>query len=283
MKDKKPGFTIVELLTVLAVITLLVGLLIPSLNMVRNMARGAKQRAQFATIGQALMAFRGDDGDYPPSNDNGDYCGAQKLAEAILGWDLLGFQPSSAANSWGPNFIAYGRIDEDGVYDPDYLDERRGPYLELATADAFTLSDLWLAGTGTLAPDTFVLCDSFGVRRITVGERTVMAGTPILYYRANTSSRTIEGPLPDRIYYFGDNQALLELNRIIDGEAHPLGNPSDPLYTGLYGFFYNYITDPKAFDASGIPWPYRPDSYILISAGVDGLYGTADDITNFGN
>jgi hypothetical protein len=27
--------------------------------------------------------------------------------------------------------------------------------------------------------------------------------------------------------------------------------------------------------------PYRADSYILISAGRDGLYGTADDIVNF--
>jgi hypothetical protein len=27
--------------------------------------------------------------------------------------------------------------------------------------------------------------------------------------------------------------------------------------------------------------PYRAQSYILISAGKDGLYGTSDDITNF--
>jgi hypothetical protein len=30
------------------------------------------------------------------------------------------------------------------------------------------------------------------------------------------------------------------------------------------------------------PWPYRSDSYLLISAGADGLYGTDDDIRNFG-
>jgi hypothetical protein len=28
-------------------------------------------------------------------------------------------------------------------------------------------------------------------------------------------------------------------------------------------------------------WPVNADSYVLISAGADGLYGTADDITNF--
>jgi hypothetical protein len=29
--------------------------------------------------------------------------------------------------------------------------------------------------------------------------------------------------------------------------------------------------------------PYNPDTYILISAGRDGLYGTEDDIKNFGD
>ena len=48
--------------------------------------------------------------------------------------------------------------------------------------------------------------------------------------------------------------------------------------TNRFEFFYNYITDPKV---AAIPWPYRPDSYILISAGADGLYGTSDDICNF--
>ena len=44
---KKTGFSIVELLTVLAIITFLVGLLVPALNTVRTMARATKQKAQF--------------------------------------------------------------------------------------------------------------------------------------------------------------------------------------------------------------------------------------------
>lgn len=96
------GFTIVELLTVLAIIAMLVGLLVPALNLVRNIAKETKQKAQLTTIGLALTAFRNDDGDYPrsdwpvPPASPGDYCGAQKLAEALLGWDLLGFHPKSA-------------------------------------------------------------------------------------------------------------------------------------------------------------------------------------------
>ena len=44
-------------------------------------------------------------------------------------------------------------------------------------------------------------------------------------------------------------------------------------------YFYEYIRDPRV---QARPWPYRPDSYLLISAGADGIYGTNDDIRNFG-
>ena len=101
-RREKSGLTLVEILTVLAVIALLAGILIPAVSAVRAAAKNAKQRAQFLAIDLALTAFKADDdipgGDYPPSDwfmPPGDYCGAQKLAEALLGWDLLGFHPKS--------------------------------------------------------------------------------------------------------------------------------------------------------------------------------------------
>jgi hypothetical protein len=46
--------------------------------------------------------------------------------------------------------------------------------------------------------------------------------------------------------------------------------------------FYSYIEDKKVdISISGISRPYNPKSFILISAGFDGIYGTKDDITNF--
>jgi len=91
------GFTLAEILTVLGIIALLVGLLVPTLSWVRRIARETKQKVQFVTISLALMAFKTDYGDYPPSNcpTGSDYCGAQKLAEALLGRDLLGFNKYS--------------------------------------------------------------------------------------------------------------------------------------------------------------------------------------------
>lgn len=286
MERKKTGLTMVELLVVLAIIALLVGLLLPALSVVRNMAKETKQKAQFATIELALAAFKNDDGDYPPSNwtpapFTGDYCGAQKLAEALLGWDLLGFHPNSA---WRADGLDVGgglgtydpaqTRDNNGDGIPDTFDERKGPYLELATLDAFKLVDLFRPNpVGPLDPDTFVICDVFGKEKIVLPNgKTTRAGAPILYYRANTSGKIIR-----EVYRASDNDALViaKQQADADGREHPLSRPDNQ-----YEFFYNYIRDAKI---TARAWPYRPDSYLLISAGADGLYGTSDDICNFGN
>ncbi len=277
------GFTIVELLTVLAIIAMLVALLIPALALVRNIAKQTQQKAQFTTIELALTAFKSDYGDYPPSEWNPvlspDYCGAQKFAEALLGWDLMGFHPESAWRADGKDKDGgdetYDKTrDDDNDNVPDTLNERRGQYLELTTANAFKLRDLFGAGQTTpLEEDTFVICDVFGAKKITLAAgQTAKAGTPILYYRANTASKKIvTGGVNERIYNSEDNLPLINLKRAEDGKDHLLGN--EP-------FFYSEdgIINPKV---TAMPWPHRPDSYILISAGADGEYGTSDDIRNF--
>jgi type II secretory pathway pseudopilin PulG len=280
------GFTVVEILTVLAIIAIMVGILVPTVSFVRNTAKEAKQRTQLAAIDMALMAFKGDQGDYPSSDvlkqTPFNYCGAQRLAEALVGWDLLGFHPDS-------KFIASNHVtDPEGVYNADdniNLDKRKGPYLELSTANAFKLSDLFVScgsGTWALAPDTYVLCDVFGIKPVSYTTAsgtttTVMAGTPILYYKANTSSKlhNTGDDITKRIYSALDNKTLTELKIKDPGRLHPLAEDDGSFN---FTYFYNYITDPKI---TARPWPYRPDSYILISAGVDGLYGTNDDICNF--
>jgi type II secretory pathway pseudopilin PulG len=283
VKRKRTGFTIVEILAALGIIALMVSLLIPALNVVRNKAKETKQRAQFMTIDLALAAFKNDYGDFPRSDwsiptgvpgVSSDYCGAQKLAEALVGWDLLGFHPKSDFRSNGRNDLG------EYIYDannPTYFDQRKGPYLELATASVFRLGNIsafypgLYNNTAPLAPNTFVLCDVFEAKKITFPNgKTVKAGAPILYYRANTSGKTIH-----EIYSALDNDALVNIKQQADAKIHPLADAG-----GQYQYFYNYILDPKI---TARPWPYRPDSYILISAGADGLYGTGDDVCNFGN
>jgi prepilin-type N-terminal cleavage/methylation domain-containing protein len=298
VKCKKSAFTMVELLTVIAIIATLVAILVPALNTVRRIAKEAKQKAQITTIELALETFKNDYGDYPPSSwwapppaptGRQDYCGAQKLTEALVGWDLRGFHPDS-------DFRADGQNDEGVyIYDPDnavFLEQRKDPYLELSSENIFRLGTSGagrldglfdFSGTGCpLEQNTFVICDVFGVKPVlTAGmSRPVKAGAPILYYKANTSSKNIDDAVyENRIYNFRDNYPIVALRRLGDWNkdfsnrmVHRLENVTQ---------FYEYIRDPKV--PGDRAWPYRPDSYILISAGADGLYGTNDDIRNFGN
>lgn len=284
MRRKKTGFTLIEMLAALAIIALMIGLLIPATSMVKKTAREAKQRAQFTAIDLALVAFKNDYGDYPPSDwplppaQGSDYCGAQKLAEALIGWDLLGFHPKSEFRSDGRTSDGQFIYDTE---DAELFAQRKDPYIELENANVFRLGNISVDYPGlfndtiNLAPNTFVLCDVFGAKRVTLAKsKTVKAGMPILYYKANTSRKELED-----IYKAQDNDAIVAIKARADGDIrfakNPLGLPEGP-----YQYFNNYIRNPKI---TAKPWPYRADSYILISAGPDGYYGTDDDVCNFGN
>lgn len=317
MRDRKGGFTIVELLVVFGLIVLVTGILLPSFTMVRRSARQVKQKAQLTAIELGLTAFKNDFGDYPESTcwepvPGGEfYCGAQKLAEALVGWDMFGFHPDSAWRIDG--------YDKDGgnlTYDPDRirgedsLRERKGYYIELETANVFRIGNdpagqngLFSAVVAPWTRNTHVICDVYGVKGVRVGDDMVKAGAPVLYYRANTSSKNMTDPLDlsRRIYNAGDNGPIIYQGRLTKngGPGRSHYRPGVDMHSDLnnenvdgYGGFTLYINDYRVvsnpdvippLDPMARPWPCRPDSYLLISAGLDGLYGTNDDITNFGN
>lgn len=288
-KREKPGLTLVEILTVIAIIALLIGILIPAVTAVRDAAKEVKQTGQFTTIELGLTAFKTDYGDYPPSYSalGAIYCGSQKLTEALLGWDLVGFHPDSA---WRWDGLDAAVPPGPGTYDPGALpgaatfDERKKPYLESGTQYAFTLRDLFagltLPPTGGL--DTYVLCDVFGATKVARADgSSVKAGAPILYYKADPSGKFNDATLAPtmtptdnqgNIYNYWDNRIIVQFKEAKDGASVPAFSDS--------ATFYEYIEDPKI---TAKPTPYNPSSYILISAGADGTYGTPDDIRNFGD
>ena len=278
-ENKKEGFTIIELLTVLAIIALLVGILVPSMNRVRFFARNTRQQAQITAIDMALTMFRNDYGDYPPSNQfdedptsNNIYNGAQKLAEAMVGLDMLGFHPNSA---WRADKLSLGGgplLYNTSTTNAGTLNQRVGPYLEVSKANAFTLQQLF--GFTFPISNTLVLCDTFKRLKadpLPPADPTIKldAGMPILYFKANPDQATT-----NMIYTYTDNAAVINFKASNDGIP-----TADPILTN----FYTIIEDTQAASVAFTSRPYRADSYILISAGSDGLYGTADDITNFGN
>lgn len=291
------GFTIVEMLTTIAIIAILLSILLPALNMVRRAAATVKQKAQFNSIGFALEAFADplDFGDYPESFDNNIiegptiyYSGAEKLAEALVGRDGFGVHPATGWSSKGTDQTdgtgtALYRPAIDAFMTPAELAAnlaaRRGPYLELEEANAVKLAALYDSSIYTSNPDAMVLADTFGlVTNLQTGKKT---GMPILYYKADVtqSGHDATPPWLGNTYYVVDNHSLVLMGAAWKGAGakstdHPL------LTSNNVGLFYNMTQNPN-FSTPGSERPYRSGSYILISAGFDGLYGTADDVFNF--
>ncbi len=278
-KTQNFGFTLIEVLTAVVIIAILVGILVPALNMVRKIANDAKQRAQIASIEIGLSLYKNEDsfGDYPPShgyNDTYNYCGAQTLAEAMFGQDLLGVDPNT---QYDPDNPVYD--DESASYSTD---NRKGPYLDRTNITVLTPADLFksTAPLGSLIDDKYVICDVYGhyTKPITVRNSTkrVKIGAPVLYFKADTSKVGINASAPqDSVYNFSDNYRIVMPGRVSDGEPH-----SGFIDGSTPDNFYNYITDEMTSTAT-TDRPLRPDSFLLISAGNDGLYGTSDDICNF--
>lgn len=294
----KPAFTLVELLTVLSVIALLIGLLVPALNKVRLYARDVKQAAQLHAIVIALELYKNEMTEYPPSGrwDANDttgagtaYNGALKLTEAMVGRDLLGQHLNS--------FFEVHGMDTDGNQcyplnpDAENRSSRTGPYLNLENANAYKLSKLYKYPgftelTGDPWYELYALCDVYGkVENLGTGPRKI--GMPILYYTANTVKTEHDVNTPnsgDNIYDYRDNYDLLMfgLPPVGDHNDHPqLGinvppviNPTDPVGRRFY-------EQTKNENVETINVPYNADSFILLSAGGDGRYGTPDDIFNF--
>jgi hypothetical protein len=203
-----------------------------------------------------------------------------KLCEAMMGQDSMGFHTSSIFRSDGKNPSL--KPPNDDLYpvplDTTNLGARKGPFLPRESADVYKLEDLY---GNNITPFLYlpvnknrnrVLCDVY-TRQLPTG---IKAGMPILYYKADTANSRHD-PLnvpasPDgsttNIYNIWDNQELVKLGKI-GGGVHILVNADR---------FYKNTKSDKVTTAD---MPCRADSYILLSAGWDGEYGTADDIFNF--
>lgn len=299
----KGAFTIIELLTVMSIIVVLIGLLVPSLNATKRFAKQLRQKAQIKGIDGALELFQAEHGGYPDSDAkddaDDDYCGAMKLAEAMVGQDYLGFHPDSKFRSDGtldgtantelypndPAILSSSHTAEEYALN---LKLRSAPYLTPDNSNAYPLSSLY-ANTGVFAsadPCSLVLCDVYSnvSNRGTTGPSKI--GMPILYYRADVAKNehdvtTVATP-HDNIYDYEDNDELVALGLPSDQTLnHIINNGGTSAVSDLTPSRAEFYLMTKNPQVTTTDRPYRADSYILISAGFDGVYGTSDDICNF--
>jgi len=310
------GFTLVELLVVIVIIAILIGLLVPAVGAVRRMAKEAGTKAVLQSLSTGLETFKTEEtigGSYPPSSSDWDQndrnvkspytnetnlkiTGAGLLVWALSGADQLGtpgFRASGVLTGWGESTGSDTQRPEDNLYALDVNDQpvhaRYGPYVDSSSVKI-------TPNAGGPGQAQFVV----------EAERKVLGGSqprgypmyldafgyPVLYWRADPAGRRMADDDRDGdnrgIYHWEDNidlinnntgNASLVLNEA--GEPHHMGwydfgsvtnNPPPP------GTFPGYVRNETV---QARLEPCRPDSYLLVSPGYDGRYGTADDVANF--
>ncbi|MBN1844735.1 MAG: type II secretion system protein [Sedimentisphaerales bacterium] len=273
MNGKRKGFTLVELLTVIAIIALLLSLAVPALNEARMRARIVGDQASLRVVNNAVENFANDMTYYPDSdqrhmllvqggqdNTNWDQ-GAHRLFEALAGMDYIGYQKDHYYNT---------NVDGKPIDINDAVTERWGPYVKLESVKIGTMQDAHPGGENWAAGNNNpVFMDTLDARE----------PRAILYYRAH-ASKTL---LP-QIFNYADNQLITQDTIGGDPYYEDFDAPEE-----FYKFVWNPDTGypPGGSTAGPASYtnpsarPYNMDSFILINAGRDHEYGTADDITNF--
>jgi prepilin-type N-terminal cleavage/methylation domain-containing protein len=260
-----------------------------------------------APPGQVIEPYTGNNGQISIS-------GAGLLVWALSGADLLGtpgFQPVGTLPTWAQ--CTGNALNNNDLYALDATNQpvhaRYGPFVDTAKLKVTRNA----GSVGWPLFDVPAEKDARAALSLDAPARRYPLfldgfGYPILYWRADPAGRAIADTMrgaanvPRGVYHWEDNNALtgasetgdpptaqppqandprLVLNKA--GQMHALGwgtgsygtttPPPPPL-----GTFQRYIMD-NAVQAK--LWPSRADSYLLVSPGADGRYGTADDVTNF--
>lgn len=348
--SRRSGFSLVELLTVIFIISLLIGILIPSLAAARNAAKKAATKSVISSLSVGLEMFKNDNGSefsqtngYPPSfvhpplstfnstfaghlgefpflPDDPPVYGAHWLPAMLMGVDNQGFIKRSAVPR--PNTP----IKPDLWYTPEVnlgkgID--RAP-MYVSPENAKTRKTSELPGRRPESPEFFKKWEKMSFLPVFVDAWD----QPILYYAANSAgkgSNMVETDhKPDNIYDKEEQGMGPPYYFHVDNEGFTGNSESPAPDSGLPGWdftnsggkhaikfagpellpediikpefkesFAHYIVDRKIYsnlltlkeqqkpiDPKTPLRPVNAESYLLISPGADGRYGTSDDASN---
>jgi prepilin-type N-terminal cleavage/methylation domain-containing protein len=313
------GFTMIEVLIVLIIILVLAGILIPVVSIMQRRAQGANTSALINQLQTAIETYYQDHRAYPGPLSNAEVytalgggtapaitgatptaqiTGSENLVLGLMGGlynagGVLTFDASRigtgapslnlAAPRGGKAYLASAANLSDGVFSdasgtaadssiPEFVDRFNNPlpvlYLRArvgARSTANTEGDNPIITNGTRT-GPYDISQVIGYTSTLIG---VGKNLQDYYINGTATSRENLGTAP----YHGLRAIGIGTSiRATDGNAYQLPYNAHP-----------YFRDPNTTGlAVASQAPRQRDRYILISAGEDRVYGTADDITNFG-
>jgi general secretion pathway protein G len=102
----RPGFTLIEILVVIAVISVLAALVAPNVFRHVGTAKDAAARSQMEMLGAALDAYRLDNGRYPTTRQGLDALWQEPAQEPRpSGWRGPYLRKAVPADPWGAAYI----------------------------------------------------------------------------------------------------------------------------------------------------------------------------------
>lgn len=313
----KPGFTLIELLVVIAIIVLLIGILVPALNAARDQAKKASSAARIKALGTGAEMFHKELDKYPRSSGTNPFLGgtsdflsgAQWLLVQLSGPDLRGYVKPTKSNDTNGD----GKIDEVDwnawyALGADY--SRVGPFMppegdNSISAERYTSLNPSADPPPALLNQTANNWDGGKIPFYLDG-----FNYPILYYKAGQSKQPFTtgsgagnfgryNQLDNGVFTGSDVDGPVNYGSgwdlIGQGKLHGMGklgwsssNPNrDPADPSLNPpTFASVVYDRNIYETTrvnnqGRVWPHKPDGFILVSPGRDGLYGTQDDVRNY--
>lgn len=139
--NNKSGFTLIELMAVVAVIMVLIGLLMPALSGTRKQAKRKQALAECIAIRAAIVSYKMDNRKWPiPNSDQQDADMAYSDDNHLVLSELTNSTPSylqgdtfkvddrgNAIDPWGNHYII--KVDTD--YDGSYTDSAGGGTVDM--------------------------------------------------------------------------------------------------------------------------------------------------------
>lgn len=272
--QKRRGFTLLELLIVIVVITMLLGILSVALVGARDRAKDAKSKQLLSAVSLAVAAYKNEFGFYPPEVGPDGWSRADQRSDGDSRWDYdvereeytsdgLGYHVSAGSQfTIAHHLVGRNRMittpggderETDGVIGPG-LRRPTLPNGYLSTTDtSFTPPEsgrVYSAFLDLSDPKAFVsIPDSAGVESVVVVDAY---GKPIRYFNFNDPTQPAKSLEHDP---GGTNATFSErLLSVVTG----------PQYQGTFDFANDPETRPMAL---------RGQAFAVVSGGQDGHTG----------